>query len=200
MAEAKLAKVAAKKDDCVAEVEAAERRLGSLRVSAPVPMQHDPTEAVLLQSRRINSRSFSEPDTEVPAQFLPSGPRSYTCCGCRQFGTRTHHVQGRGCSTSSSSRPVRVEVHFDRPRRYRGARERCEPVQPAEAVTRVSSYGLWASRVGEASHPGPPKDRRFPNRRARFHVNRFVVLFSDDEEEWVLSTALASSAAVRRAQ
>ena len=50
-AEAELAKVAAQKDECVAEVEAAERRLERLRDSALVPMQHEPVEVALLQSR-----------------------------------------------------------------------------------------------------------------------------------------------------
>ena len=40
------------------------------------------------------------------------------------------------------------------------ARERWEPVQPIEAVTRDSRYGFRATRVGEASKPSPPKNRR----------------------------------------
>ena len=110
-------------------------------------------------------------------------------------------LEGRGCSMSSSSGPINVDVNFDRSR-HGCERERREPVQPIEAVTRDSRYGLRATRVGEASHPGPPEDvpmrRMIPRRRAQASANRFLVLSSDDEEEWVPATVPASSGAIRR--
>ena len=50
-AEAEVARVAAQKDQCVADVEAAERRLERLQDSAPPAMQQEPAELVQLQSR-----------------------------------------------------------------------------------------------------------------------------------------------------
>ena len=50
-AEAEVARVTAQKDQCVADVEAAERRLERLQDSAPSAMQQEPAELVQLQSR-----------------------------------------------------------------------------------------------------------------------------------------------------
>ena len=50
-AEAEVARVTAQKDQCVADVEAAERRLERLQASAPSAMQQEPAELVQLQSR-----------------------------------------------------------------------------------------------------------------------------------------------------
>ena len=50
-AEAEVARVAPQKDQCVADVDAAERRLERLQDSVPSAMQQEPVELVLLQSR-----------------------------------------------------------------------------------------------------------------------------------------------------
>ena len=91
---------------------------------------------------------------------------------------------------------VAGDVHSDRPRRHSGERE-WEPDHFFEAVIRDSRYGLQATRVGEAANPGPPICR--VSNRGKMNANRFVVLSSDDEEEWVPTTLLVSSGAVRSA-
>ena len=142
--------------------------------------------------RRVDSR------TGLSASFGESRPRR----GCSSFCRRGERVaskcnaQSGGGPMSGECRPVNVDVDSDRPRRHSGEGERAKPVQPTAAVTRESRNGMRAVRVGETSHPGPPKVAT-SFCRGRSSANRFVVL-SSDHEEWVPSTVPASSAAMRR--
>ena len=199
--EAEVASVTAQKDQCVADVEAAERRLERLQDSAPSAMQQEPAELVQLQSRideLIRERdtlrvSAIQGHVEVAASSAEEV--NMLRANVDSLERERAMLRGRGGPMSCKCRPVRVDVDFDRPRRHSGEGEWViEPVQPVEAVTRESRYGLRAVRVGEASHPGPPM---VASSRCRGRVrHRFVVLSSDDEER--VPRTVPASADLRR--
>ena len=147
---AEVTRVAAQKVRCVADVEAAKRRL-------------EPVELVLLQSRiddlvrERDSLRVSADQGHVEVAALSNAEEvnmlraNVDSLECERAMFRAEVGRCRG-----ECRPVSVDVDFERPRRHTGEGEWVEPVQPIEAVTRDSRYGLRAVRVGEASHPGPP--------------------------------------------
>ena len=90
-AEAKSAKVAAQKDEGVAEVDAAERRLERLIASAPMPIQHEPMEAVFAaeSNRRLDSR------TGLSVCFCESSTRRGCWRSTIQWRRRDEQVAGK---------------------------------------------------------------------------------------------------------
>ena len=124
-------------------------------------MQQEPAELVLLQSRideLIRERdSLRVSANQGHAEVAASAEVNTLRANADSLEHEHAMLRAEVPRCRANADPSALMSTFNRPRRHSGEGEWVvEPVQPVEAVTRESRYGMRAVRVGDASHPGLP--------------------------------------------